>query len=121
MERSAPDLAAYEIKLQKEEHLNPATIRAINVMLSSEGILFSIKGGEYPKLTIHKNSSCHPGRPHVRPVTDLTLGEIHHKRFMNVPMESIASELGVSRRTLYRKLDTVHGKNIDASTPFSQW
>lgn len=114
-------MAAYEIKLQKEEQLSLATIEAINVMLSSEGILFSIQGGECPQLTIHKNSSCHPGRPHARPVNDLTLGDILHKRFMNVPMESIASELGVSRRTLYRKLDAIYGKNIDENTPFSQW
>lgn len=61
------------------------------------------------------------GRPEARPTNDLTLGHVNHMRFMGVPAETIAQEIGVSKRTLYRRLAEVNGKNISPDTPFSQW
>jgi hypothetical protein len=40
---------------------------------------------------------------------------------MGVPAETIAEEIGVSRRTLFRRLADVNGKDISPDTPFSQW
>ena len=38
------------------------------------------------------------GRPTAAVKNDLTLARIHHMRFMNVPVETIAKEIGRSRR-----------------------
>lgn len=61
------------------------------------------------------------GRPYVTPNEDLTLGQVRHMRFMNVPMQTIADSLGVSKRTLYRRLQEINGKHLDENTPFSKW
>ena len=52
---------------------------------------------------------------------DLTLARIHHMRFMNVPVETIAKEIGVSRRTFYRRWNQIAQLNLDPETPFSKW
>jgi hypothetical protein len=61
------------------------------------------------------------GRPAAHPKNDITLGHVYHLRFMGVPATAIAEEIGVSRRTLYRRLESINGKNISPDTPFSQW
>jgi hypothetical protein len=61
------------------------------------------------------------GRPAAKPINDVSLGHVYHMRFMGVPAETIAEEIGVSRRTLFRRLADVNGKDISPDTPFSQW
>ena len=76
------------------------------------------------------------GRPTAAVKNDLTLARIHHMRFMNVPVETIAKEIGVSKRTFYRRWNQMIGVskrtfyrrwnqiaqlNLDPETPFSKW
>lgn len=61
------------------------------------------------------------GRPSAIPGNDLTLGRVYHMRFMGTSVEAIAKEIGVSKRTFYRRFAKVSGKNLDPDTPFSQW
>lgn len=61
------------------------------------------------------------GRPAAAVKNDLTIARIHHMRFMNVPVETIAKEIGVSRRTFYRRWNQIAHLNLDPETPFSKW
>lgn len=61
------------------------------------------------------------GRPAAKPKNDLTLGRVYHMRFLGVPAETIAEDIGVSRRTFYRRLALINGKNLSEDTPFSKW
>ena len=61
------------------------------------------------------------GRPTAAVKNDLTLARIHHMRFMNVPVETIAKEIGVSKRTFYRRWNQIAQLNLDPETPFSKW
>ena len=61
------------------------------------------------------------GRPTAAVKNDLTLARIHHMRFMNVPVETIAKEIGVSKRTFYRRWSQIAQLNLDPETPFSKW
>lgn len=61
------------------------------------------------------------GRPSAVVKNDLTLARIHHMRFMNVPVETIAEELGVSKRTFYRRWKQIACMDLDPETPFSRW
>ena len=67
------------------------------------------------------NERKHRGRPAVQPKNDLTLGQVRHMRFMSIPAETIAKEIGVSKRTFYRRLNEINGKNLSEDTPFSLW
>jgi hypothetical protein len=60
------------------------------------------------------------GRP-ASPSNDITLGYVHHMRFMGVPAEDIAREIGISRRTYFRVLQQIQHKNLGPDTPFSEW
>ena len=67
---------------------------------------------------------AHPakrGRPSVRPENDMTFGRVQHLRSMGVSAEAIAKEIGVSRRTFYRKWTQAQVQGIAPETPFSQW
>ena len=61
------------------------------------------------------------GRPSVMPGNDITLGHVQHMRFMGIPAEAIAKEIGVSKRTFYRRFAQARVKHLDPDTPFSQW
>ena len=61
------------------------------------------------------------GRPKSVPKNDITLARVHHMRFMGVPARDIAEEIGVSRRTFYRRFEQIKYKNLDPDTPFSKW
>ena len=61
------------------------------------------------------------GRPAVIVKNDLTLGHVRHMRFMNNSVEKIAEEIGVSKRTCYRRWEQAEKMNIDENTPFSRW
>ena len=61
------------------------------------------------------------GRPLASPSNDITLGHVHHMRFMGVPAEDIAREIGISRRTYFRVLQQIQHKNLGPDTPFSEW
>ena len=65
--------------------------------------------------------SAKRGRPSVRPENDMTFGHVQHLRSMDVPAEAIAKEIGVSRRTFYRKWTQAQVQGIAPETPFSQW
>ena len=58
-----------------------------------------------PKAPAHKR-----GRPSVVP-----------KRFMGISVEAIAKEIGVSKRTFYRRWTQAEKLGLDPDTPFSQW
>ena len=60
------------------------------------------------------------GRPKSVPKNDITLARVHHMRFMGVPARDIAEEIGVSRRTFYRRFEQIKYKNLDPDTPFSK-
>ena len=61
------------------------------------------------------------GRPQAAPINDITLEHVRHMRFMGVPAEEIAKEIGISRRTFFRILLQIEGKNLAPKTPFSKW
>ena len=69
-----------------------------------------------PKAPAHKR-----GRPSVVPKYDITLGCVQHKRFMGISVEAIAKEIGVSKRTFYRRWTQAEKLGLDPDTPFSQW
>jgi hypothetical protein len=71
--------------------------------------------------TIAPEGSKRRGRPLVQPKKDVTLGRVKHMRFLQVPDKTIADEIGVSKRTLYRRLNQINGKGLNDDTPFSQW
>ncbi len=61
------------------------------------------------------------GRPSAKPVNDFTFGRVQHMRFMGVSAAAIAEEIGVSRRTFYRRWTQAQKLDLDPETPFSQW
>ena len=69
-----------------------------------------------PKAPAHKR-----GRPSVVPKYDITLGCVQHKRFMGISVEAIAKEIGVSKRTFYRRWTQAEKLGLDPDPPFSQW
>lgn len=61
------------------------------------------------------------GRPSCIPVHDMTLDEVRSKRDTNTSIGDIAKEIGVSKRTFYRKWNAISNKALDGATPFSEW
>jgi hypothetical protein len=43
------------------------------------------------------------------------------KGLQKTPAKDIAEEIGVSRRTFYRRFEQIKYKNLDPDTPFSKW
>ena len=70
---------------------------------------------------VNDNTACKRGRKPKSPRNDLTLGQVRHMRFMEMPMKDIAFEIGISKRTLYRRLEQINGLNLPEDTPFSKW
>ena len=59
------------------------------------------------------------GRKRAEPKEDLTIAQIYHARFMNVPMTEIAHALGVSVRTLHRRWKAALQAQLPSDTPYS--
>ena len=79
------------------------------------------KADEQPPADVPSGRCRKRGRPTAAVKNDLTLARIHHMRFMNVPVETIAKEIGVSKRTFYRRWNQIAQLNLDPETPFSKW
>lgn len=62
-----------------------------------------------------------PERPRAEVKEDLTIAQIHHARFMNVPMTEIARSMGISVRTLHRRWKAAVEAHLPPDTPYSQW
>ena len=78
-------------------HVNPS-LRLLNDALHKAGgqaLLESTAFG--PRLVIELYNLATPaGRPRAEVKEDLTIAQIQHARFMNVPMTEIARSMGVS-------------------------
>ena len=72
-------------------------------------------------ITEESISSSDSGPCNDAPKYDITLGCVQHKRFMGISVEAIAKEIGVSKRTFYRRWTQAEKLGLDPDTPFSQW
>ena len=61
------------------------------------------------------------GRPPVEPQNDYTLGRVQHMRVMGVSVETISREIGVSKRTFYRRWKDAERLCLGPDIPFSRW
>ena len=60
------------------------------------------------------------GRPSSVPSNDLTFEKVRYMRSMGVTVSEIAREIGVSKRTFYRRWRNIADSMLEG-TPFSQW
>ena len=74
-----------------------------------------------PETSVANSLSHKRGRPSANPKSDLTFGHVQHMRFMGISVEKIAKEIGVSKRTFYRRWMKAENKGLAPDTPFSQW
>ena len=74
-----------------------------------------------PEDSVESAPSHKRGRPSANPKSDLTFGHVQHMRFMGISVEKIAKEIGVSKRTFYRRWMQAENKGLAPDTPFSQW
>ena len=102
--------------------VNPS-LRLLNDALHKAGgqaLLESTAFG--PRLVIELYNLATPaGRPRAEVKEDLTIAQIQHARFMNVPMTEIAKSMGISVRTLHRRWKAVTEAHLHPDTPYSQW
>ena len=61
------------------------------------------------------------GRSRLPAAKDMTVAQIRHSRFLNVPMTDIAKSMGISVRTLHRRWRKAMESHIHPDTPYSQW
>ena len=97
------------------EILNSALSRIggkANIIVTENGPCLSIELAE---------GNNNIGRPRASIVEDLTIADIQHARFMDTSMEEIAKRIGISRRTLYRKWNSINGLNLPSDLPYSRW
>ena len=103
-------------------HVNPS-LRLLNDALHRAGgqaLLESTAFGS--RLVIELNDIISPtGRPRTEVKEDLTIAQIQHARFMEVPMTVIAKSMGVSVRTLHRRWKAATEAHLHPDTPYSQW
>ena len=103
-------------------HVNPS-IQLLNNALRKAGGQARVESTAIGScLVIELGEGTKPaGRPRREAKEDLTVAQVLHARFMNVPMTEIAQTLGVSVRTLHRRWKTVTQAHIHPDTPYSQW
>ena len=103
-------------------YVNPS-IRLLNDVLQKTGgqaRLESTACGS--RLVIELNDDATPaGRPRSDVKEDLTIAQIQHARFLNVPMTDIAKSMGISVRTLHRRWKAAAKAHLHPDTPYSQW
>ena len=84
-------ISVQEVLMEKADEQPPADVPSVP---SAEDLSAEGKG----------SGRCRKrGRPAAVVKNDLTLARIHHMRFMNVLVKTIAKEIGDSRRTFYRR------------------
>ena len=110
------------IILNESAHANPS-LRLLNDALYKVGgqalLERNVLGS---RLVIELDDSVTPtGRPRAEAKKDLTVAQIQHARFMNVPMTEIAKSMGISVRTLHRRWKAANEANLHPDTPYSQW
>ena len=103
-------------------HSNPS-LRILNDVLRKSGGLARVEQTALSKRLIIEigDAGSSVGRPNLQPVEDLTVDQIYHARFMNVPMTHIAKSMGISVRTLHRRWRKAMESHISPDTPYSQW
>ena len=104
------------------DHVNPS-LELLNETLRKAGGRAAIETGPFgSRLTISIEDEVVPtGRPRIAAKEDLTVAQVQHARFMQVPMAEIANTLGVSVRTLHRRWNAAMQAHIHPDTPYSQW
>ena len=104
------------------KHINPS-LRLLNDALHRVGGQVRLENTPFgSRLVIELDDTVAPsGRPRIEVNEDLTIGQVLHARFMNVPMTEIARTLGVSVRTLHRRWKAVTEAHLPPDTPYSQW
>lgn len=103
-------------------HVNPS-LRLLNDALHKAGGQARMESTAFgSRLVIELNDDATPtGRPRVEAKEDLTVAQIQHARFMNVPMTEIAESMGISVRTLHRRWKAAVEAHLHPDTPYSQW
>ena len=103
-------------------HVNPS-LRLLDDALQKAGgqaLLENTALGS--RLVIELNDHATPtGRPRSEVKEDLTIAQIQHARFLDVPMADIARSMGISVRTLHRRWKTATEAHLHPDTPYSQW
>ena len=103
-------------------HVNPS-LRLLNDALQKAGgqaRLENTPRGSRLVIELSDNTTT-IGRPRTEVKEDLTIGEILHARFLNVPMTAIAKSMGISVRTLHRRWKAATEAHLHPDTPYSQW
>ena len=103
-------------------HVNPS-LRLLNDALQKTGgqarLENTLRGS---RLVIELGDTASTaGRPRTEVKEDLTIAQILHARFLNVPMTDIAKSMGISVRTLHRRWKAAAEAHLHPDTPYSQW
>ena len=104
------------------EHVNPP-LRLLSDALHKVGgqvLLENTAVGSHLVIELNDEASS-AGRPRVEVKKDMTIAQIQHARFMNVPMTVIAESMGISVRTLHRRWKAVSEAHLHPDTPYSRW
>ena len=116
-------MATYEWAIQnRANHVNPPLTILNDALRTAGGKAKIVQNALETLLVIELDESVpQTGRPRTPVLKDMTIADILHARFMNVPMTEIAKSMGISVRTLHRRWSSVTRKNIHPDTPYSQW
>ena len=103
-------------------HVNPS-LRLLNDALHKAGGQVLLENTAFgPRLILEFHDEARSeGRPRAEVKEDLTIAQIQHARFLDVPMTDIAKSMGISVRTLYRRWKAVTEAHLHPDTPYSQW
>ena len=103
-------------------HVNPS-LRLLNDALQKTGGQVRLENtprGSRLVIELGDNTAT-TGRPRTDVKEDLTIAQILHARFLNVPMTDIAKSMGISVRTLHRRWKAAAKAHLHPDTPYSQW
>ena len=104
------------------EHVNPPLRLLSDALHKVGGQAFLESSAFGSRLVIEFNDVSTPtGRPRAEVKEDLTIAQIQHARFLDVPMTDIARSMGISVRTLHRRWKAVTEAHLHPDTPYSQW
>ena len=103
-------------------HINPS-LRLLNDALNKacgQARLENTPCGSRLVIEFNDNTTT-TGRPRTEVKEDLTIAQILHARFLNVPMTDIAKSMGISVRTLHRRWKAATDAHLHPDTPYSKW
>ena len=116
-------MTVYEWDIRNvSSHINPSLSVLNNILRKSGGRASFEQTAFGSRLIIEVDETIGSvGRSRLPAAKDLTVAQIRHSRFLNVPMTDIAKSMGISVRTLHRRWRKAMESHIHPDTPYSQW